>query len=63
MEYLAIICGMIIYFPLLIALVGLLMYALATNSKVIEIGRIMFFCGLLAFLLGGGIGPMLKLAK
>lgn len=35
----------------LVAIVGLLMYVLSTNGKVAEIGRIMFFCGLLAFLL------------
>jgi hypothetical protein len=45
---------MIILFPLLIAVIGLLMYALAANGKVVEIGRIMFWTGLLAFLLGGG---------
>lgn len=45
---------MIIFLPLLIALVGLLMYALSNNSKVGEIGRIMFFAGLLAFVLVGG---------
>lgn len=33
--------------PLLIAIVGLLMWALAANSKVAEAGRIMFFCGVL----------------
>lgn len=43
---------MTIYFSLLVALIGLLMYALVKdNGKVLEIGRIMFFCGLLAFLL------------
>jgi hypothetical protein len=47
---------MIIVFPLLVAVVGLLMYVLASNPKVQEIGRIMFWTGLLAFLLGGGIG-------
>ncbi len=39
---------------LIIAVIGLLMYALAGNGKVVEIGRIMFWTGLLAFLLGGG---------
>lgn len=34
-----------------VAIVGLLMYALATAGKVVEIGRIMFWTGLLAFLL------------
>lgn len=44
---------MIIYLPLLIALIGLVMY-LACNpadNKLCEIGRIMFWTGLLAFLL------------
>lgn len=45
---------MIIVLPVLFALVGLLMYALSTNGKVQEIGRIMFFAGLLAFLLRSG---------
>jgi Na+/phosphate symporter len=45
---------MIIYLALLIALVGVLMYALCVNPKLAELGRIMFFCGLLAFLLTGG---------
>ena len=42
---------MIIYLSLLIAIVGLLMYALATNPKLQEIGRISYFAGLLAFLI------------
>jgi len=46
---------MTIVFPLLISLIGLLMYVLASNPKVVEIGRIMFWTGLLAFLLGGGL--------
>ena len=43
---------MIIYLPLLIAVIGLLMYALCLNPKLVEIGRIMFWVGLLCFLLG-----------
>ncbi len=43
---------MVIYLPLLIAIVGLLMYALCVNPKLQEIGRICFWVGLLAFLLG-----------
>jgi hypothetical protein len=39
---------------IIIAVVGLLMYALAGNPKIVEVGRIMFWTGLLAFLLGGG---------
>jgi Na+/phosphate symporter len=42
---------MIIYIPFLIAIIGLLVYVLATNPKAQELGRIMFFCGLLATLL------------
>lgn len=42
-----------IYFSLLVALVGVLMYALCVNPKLQEIGRIAYFAGLLAFLLNG----------
>lgn len=42
---------MIILLPLLIAIIGVLAYALASNPKLSEIGRIMFACGLLVFLL------------
>ena len=42
-----------IYFSLLVALIGVLMYALCVNPKLQEIGRIMFAMGLLAFLLTG----------
>ena len=42
---------MIIFVSLLIALIGVLMYALAANPKLQEIGRIAFAFGLLAFLL------------
>lgn len=45
---------MFIYVSLLVALVGVLMYALSTNAKVVEIGRIMFGAGLLAFLIASG---------
>jgi hypothetical protein len=47
---------MIIYFSLLVALIGVLMYALCVQAKLSEIGRIMFFCGLLAFLIAIGTG-------
>lgn len=46
--------GMILLIPVLVALVGLLMYALAANPKLIEIGRIMFAFGLLVALLRVG---------
>ena len=43
---------MIIYLPLLVAIIGVLIYVLATtNAKVAEVGRIMFWTGLLAFLM------------
>lgn len=42
---------MIIVVSLLFALVGLLLYVLASNPKLVEVGRITFFAGLLAFLL------------
>jgi hypothetical protein len=42
---------MVIYLSLLVALVGVLMYALCVNGKLQEIGRICFWTGLLAFLL------------
>lgn len=42
---------MIIFLPLLVAIIGAMMYALCTNPKLVEIGRLMFACGLLAFLL------------
>lgn len=40
---------------LLVALVGLLMWVLSNNPKVSEIGKVMFFCGLLVtcLVLGG----------
>jgi len=42
---------MAVYLSLIVAFVGVLMYALATNGKLVRIGEIMFFSGLLAFLL------------
>jgi hypothetical protein len=45
-----------IYFSLLVALIGLLMFALCANPKLAEIGKIMFWTGLLAFLLTLGAG-------
>ncbi len=44
---------MTIYLSLLVAIIGLLMYALSANPKLQEIGRIMFAFGLLVFLLAG----------
>jgi len=36
--------------PLLFAVVGVLLYALSSNPKIVEIGRLMFACGLLVSL-------------
>jgi Na+/phosphate symporter len=53
---------MVVAVPLIIAIIGLIMYFIAGNTKVQEIGRIMFWTGLLAFMLGGGIGPFIHTA-
>ena len=42
---------MVIYLSLLMAVIGLLMYFLAANPKLQEVGRICLFAGLLAFLM------------
>lgn len=52
---------MIVILSLLIAICGLLLYALSANPRVGEIGRIMFFCGLFVFLLQFGQGAVLNL--
>lgn len=54
---------MIVFFPLLVALIGVLMYALSANPKLVEIGRIMFWTGLLAFLLNFGEHSISLLGK
>ena len=53
---------MISYIPLLVALLGALLYGLAASGKAQELGRIMFFCGLLVFLLevGGHTAALLR---
>ena len=42
---------MVVFLSLLVCIIGLLVYALSSNAKVAELGRIAFGCGLLAFLL------------
>ena len=42
---------MVIFLPVLISLIGVLMYALCADSKLQTIGLHMFWVGLLAFLL------------
>lgn len=51
---------MVIYFPLLVCLIGLVVWFMnvATPKPWAEFGRILFWTGLLAFLLMG-IGPAL----
>lgn len=36
-----------IILPLVVAIIGLLTYAFASNAKLAECGRILFFCGAL----------------
>jgi hypothetical protein len=40
----------IAYFPLIVALIGLLMFFVSPNTKVMETGKIMFWTGLLVTL-------------
>jgi Na+/phosphate symporter len=44
---------MVVLLPLLICVIGLVVYAVSQNPKVAELGRIAYFTGLLAFLLQG----------
>jgi hypothetical protein len=43
---------MIIYLSLLVAIVGLFIWILSKDAKMQEVGKIMLWTGLLAFLLG-----------
>lgn len=52
-----------IYLSLLVAVVGVLMYALSANPKLQEIGRLSFACGLLAFLISAGNGHLVGVLK
>ena len=51
---------MLIYLSLLVCVIGLLVYILSANPKVSECGRIMFFSGLLAFLITGAAGHIVS---
>lgn len=42
------------FLSLIVAAVGVVIYFIATNPKVSECGRVMFWTGLLAFLLANG---------
>lgn len=37
--------------PMIVAVIGLILYLVTLTPKVNEVGRIMFFCGLLAMML------------
>lgn len=39
------------FVPLLVAVVGVLVYALSTGAKLAEIGRLAYFAGLFVFLM------------
>ncbi len=41
---------LIAYIPLLAAVIGLLMFVLASNAKVVEVGRALLWCGTLVTL-------------
>jgi len=45
---------MMIYFNLLVAIIGVLIYVVSSNAKIGELGRVMFWTGLLTFLLQFG---------
>lgn len=48
-------------FPFVFAVVGVLMYALCTNAKLAEVGRIVFACGFF-FVTAALAGQVLRLA-
>ena len=45
---------LIAWFAVLVAIVGALLYALSSNPKLAEMGRILFFVGSLAAVLAAG---------
>lgn len=42
------------FLSLIVGVIGLVLYFIATNPKVSEVGRVCFWVGLLAFLLANG---------
>jgi hypothetical protein len=55
---------MIIYLPLLVSLIGLVLYfAVKTNAEVKEVGRLMFACGLLATLFAMSSGAWVHVLR
>lgn len=51
---------MVIYVSLLVAIIGAFVYALSSNAKAGEFGRVAFFVGLLAFLIRIAELPAIK---
>lgn len=45
---------MVLYIPLLVAIIGLILYLASQQPKPAEVGRLMFAAGLLAWLLQHG---------
>lgn len=48
-------------YPLIIAVIGVLMYALCANPKLVRIGEIILFCGFFWLVAGMAAGPGLHL--
>jgi len=48
-----------IYLSLLIAVIGLIMFYISAKPETKEIGHVMFFVGLLAFLFGANAGHLI----
>lgn len=53
--------GMLIALPVLVLLIGAVLYVVSSSAKPQELGRLMFACGLLVALLAVGHGGALKL--
>ncbi len=45
---------MIVYLPVLVFIIGVLIYFVATNPKVLYLGQVFIWAGCLSFLLTGG---------
>ena len=51
----------IAWLALVVAVVGALTYGLASNAKVAELGRILFFCGVFLALMAAGAKTTVRL--
>lgn len=52
--------NMVIGLQLLVAIIGVLMYAFCANPKLVDVGRILFAAGSLAFLLSPRLVELVK---